>query len=76
MQAFLTEAHGQVINFPNTPGVGDALSDVDNDLGPAFLGTEPASQALKPRPDRCELRPENQLTPERPWTGRVAEIGA
>lgn len=47
MQAFLTEAHGQVINFPNTPGVGDALTDVVNDLGPAFLGTEPVSQALK-----------------------------
>jgi multiple sugar transport system substrate-binding protein len=47
MQAFLTEAHGQVINFPNTPGVGDALTDVINDLGPAFLGTEPVSQALK-----------------------------
>jgi len=47
MQAFLTEAHGQVVNFPNSPGVGDALTDVDNDLGPAFLGTEPVSQALK-----------------------------
>ena len=28
-------------------GVGDALTDIDNDLGPAFLGTEPVSQALK-----------------------------
>jgi len=47
MQAFLTEAHGKVINFPNTPGVGDALTKIVNDLGPAFLGTEPVSQALK-----------------------------
>jgi multiple sugar transport system substrate-binding protein len=47
MSAFLTEAHGQVVNFPNSPGVGEALTDVDNDLGPAFLGTEPVSQALK-----------------------------
>jgi len=47
MRAFLTEAHGQVINFPNTPGVGDALTKIVNDLGPAFLGTEPVSQALK-----------------------------
>jgi len=47
MQAFLTEAHGQVVNFPNTPGVGDALTDIVNDLGPAFLGTEPVSQALQ-----------------------------
>jgi len=28
-------------------GVGDALTDVDNDLGPAFLDSEPVSQALK-----------------------------
>jgi hypothetical protein len=47
MQAFLTEAQGKVVNFPNSPGVGDALTDIDNDLGPAFLGTEPVSQALK-----------------------------
>ena len=47
MQAFLTEAHGQVVNFPNTAGVGDALTDIDNDLGPAYLGTEPVSQALQ-----------------------------
>jgi multiple sugar transport system substrate-binding protein len=47
MSAFLTEAHGQVINFPNTPGVGDALTKIVNDLGPAYLGTEPVSQALK-----------------------------
>ena len=47
MSAFLTEAQGKVVNFPNSPGVGDALTDVDNDLGPAFLGTEPVSQALK-----------------------------
>jgi len=47
MQAFLTEAHGKVVNFPNTPGIGDALTDIGNDLGPAFLGTEPVSQALK-----------------------------
>jgi multiple sugar transport system substrate-binding protein len=47
MQAFLTEAHGKVINFPNSPGIGDALGKIGNDLGPAFLGTEPVSQALQ-----------------------------
>jgi hypothetical protein len=47
MTAFLTEAHGKVVNFPVSPGVGDALTEVGNDLAPAWLGTEPASQALK-----------------------------
>jgi multiple sugar transport system substrate-binding protein len=47
MSAFLTEAHGQVVNFPVSPGVGDALTEVVNDLGPAWLGTEPTHQALK-----------------------------
>jgi len=47
MSAFLTEAHGKVVNFPVSPGVGDALTDVVNDLGPAWLGTESVSQALQ-----------------------------
>ena len=47
MSAFLTEAHGQVVNFPVSPGIGEALTEVGNDLGPAWLGTEPVSQALK-----------------------------
>ena len=47
MSAFLTEAHGKVVNFPVSPGVGDALTEVGNDLGPAWLGTEPVHQALK-----------------------------
>jgi multiple sugar transport system substrate-binding protein len=46
MQAFLTEAHGKVVNFPVSPGIGDALTDIVNDLGPAWLGTESVSQAL------------------------------
>ena len=46
MSAFLTEAHGKVVNFPVSPGIGDALTEVGNDLGPAWLGTESASQAL------------------------------
>jgi multiple sugar transport system substrate-binding protein len=47
MSAFLTEAHGQVVNFPVSPGMTDALTVMRNDLGPAWLGTEPASTALK-----------------------------
>jgi hypothetical protein len=46
MSVFLNEAHGKVANFPVSPGVGDALTEVVNDLGPAWLGTEPVSQAL------------------------------
>jgi hypothetical protein len=29
------------------PGIGDALTEVANDLGPAWPGTEPVSQALQ-----------------------------
>jgi multiple sugar transport system substrate-binding protein len=47
MSPFLAEAHGKVVNFPVSPGMTDALTDIDNDLAPAFFGTEPASQALK-----------------------------
>jgi len=47
MSAFLTEAHGKVVNFPVSAGVGDALTEVVNDLGPAWLGTESVSAALK-----------------------------
>jgi hypothetical protein len=47
MSAFLTEAHGKVVNFPFSAGVGDALTEVVNDLGPAWLGTESVSSALK-----------------------------
>ena len=47
MSAFLTEAHGQTVTFPVTPGIGDALTEIVSDLGPAWLGTEPVSTALK-----------------------------
>ena len=33
--------------LPGQPGHDDALTDIDNDLGPAFFGTESVSQALK-----------------------------
>jgi len=47
MSAFLTEAHGKVVSFPVSPGIGDALTEIVNDLGPAWLGTEPVSAALQ-----------------------------
>lgn len=47
MSPFLDEAQRKVVNFPNSVGVGDALTDIQNDLGPAFLGTAPAGTALK-----------------------------
>ena len=47
MSAFLAEAHGKVANFPNSPGVGDALTEIFSDLGPAWLGTETVSSALQ-----------------------------
>ena len=47
MSPFLAEAHGKVVNFPVSPGMTDALTDIDNDLAPAFFGTESTSQALK-----------------------------
>jgi multiple sugar transport system substrate-binding protein len=46
MSPFLAEAHGKVVNFPVSPGMTDALTDIDNDLAPAFFGTKSASQAL------------------------------
>jgi len=46
-QPFLTEAQGQVVNFPVSPGIGAALTDIVNGLGPAWLGTESVSQALQ-----------------------------
>ena len=47
MSAFLTEAHGKVVNFPVSPGVGDAITQVFTDLGPAWLGTESVGSALQ-----------------------------
>jgi multiple sugar transport system substrate-binding protein len=47
MSPFLAEAHGKVVNFPVSAGMADALTDIENDLAPAFFGSESASQALK-----------------------------
>ncbi|HEX4253821.1 MAG TPA: sugar ABC transporter substrate-binding protein [Streptosporangiaceae bacterium] len=47
MSAFLTEAHGKVVNFPVSSGMGAALQQIQNDLGPAWLGQKSVSSALK-----------------------------
>jgi multiple sugar transport system substrate-binding protein len=47
MSAFLTEAHGKVVNFPVSSGMGAALTQIVNDLGPAWLGSQSVSSALK-----------------------------
>lgn len=47
MSAFLTEAHGKVVNFPVSSGMGAALTQIVNDLGPAWLGSTSVSSALR-----------------------------
>lgn len=46
VSAFLDEAHGKTVNFPVSDGIANALTDIQNDLGPAFLGTQSTSSAL------------------------------
>lgn len=38
MQPFLSEAHGKVVNWPNTPGMNQGLTDMGTDMGPIWLG--------------------------------------
>jgi multiple sugar transport system substrate-binding protein len=47
MSAFLTEAQGKVVNFPVSSGMGAALTQIGNDLGPAWLGSTSVSSALR-----------------------------
>jgi multiple sugar transport system substrate-binding protein len=47
MTAFLTEAHGKGTNFPVSSGMGAALQQIVNDLGPAWLGSTSVSSAVK-----------------------------
>ena len=47
MSAFLTEAQGKVVNFPVSSGMGAALTQIANDLGPAWLGSASVSSALR-----------------------------
>lgn len=46
MQPFLTEAHGKTVNWPVSPGMGQALNDVTTWLGPVFIGSSPPRQGL------------------------------
>ena len=38
MQPFLNEAKGDVVDWPNTPGMNQALTDMGSDMGPIWLG--------------------------------------
>ena len=47
LSAFLNEATGKTINFPVGTGVGEALTDVQTELGPVFLGTRSVTSGLR-----------------------------
>jgi multiple sugar transport system substrate-binding protein len=38
MQPFLSEAQGNVVDWPNTPGMNQGLTDMASDMGPIWLG--------------------------------------
>ncbi len=38
MQPFLNEAAGKVVDWPNTPGMNQGLTDMASDMGPIWLG--------------------------------------
>lgn len=38
MQPFLAEAQGNVVDWPNTPGMNQGLTDMASDMGPIWLG--------------------------------------
>lgn len=47
VSAFLDEAEaGKVETLPVAPEAGQVITTLGNDLGPAWLGTEPVSQAM------------------------------
>ncbi len=37
MQPYLNEAHGNVVDWPNTPGMNQGLTDMQTDMGPIWL---------------------------------------
>jgi multiple sugar transport system substrate-binding protein len=46
MQPFLDEASGSVINWPVAPGMNQALTDMQRDMGPVYLSHVSVSSAL------------------------------
>jgi multiple sugar transport system substrate-binding protein len=38
MQPFLAESKGQILNWPDTPGMNQGLMDMQRDMGPIWLG--------------------------------------
>lgn len=46
VSAFLDEARGTTVNFPVSEGIANALTNIQQELAPAFLGTASISSAL------------------------------
>lgn len=46
VSAFLDEARGKTINFPVSEGIATTLTNIQNTLGPMFLGTQGTASAL------------------------------
>lgn len=46
MQPFLTEASGKTVEFPVTPGMNTAFTDMTNQLGPLFLNSGSTAAAV------------------------------
>ena len=40
MSAFLAEAHGKVVDFPVSSGMGATILQIENDLRPAWVGSK------------------------------------
>lgn len=47
LSPFLDEAQGKVVNFPVSPSVGGAITDLGLALGPAFLGSSSVPAAVR-----------------------------
>jgi multiple sugar transport system substrate-binding protein len=47
LQPFLDEAEGQTVNWPVSPGMGEALTDMGQALGPIYLGSSSVPSAIQ-----------------------------
>jgi multiple sugar transport system substrate-binding protein len=44
MSGFLSESKGNLLDWPNTPGMNQGLTDMQRDMGPIWLGPRTSSQ--------------------------------
>ena len=47
LQPFLDEALGRTVNWPVSPGINEAITDMTRELGPAYLGSTAVPKAVK-----------------------------